>query len=238
MDIGAIGVGGNDRMKNAAKPEVVSAPEWQQARDDLLTAEQEATRILDALAARRRRLPMVKFSNDYAFDAPDGPVTLAGLFEGRDQLAVYQFMDAGPGRYCPACTASMNGVTGIGGLAEAGVTWAVVSDMPLAQIEPYKAQMGWTFPFVSSRGTSFSGDCGAGAGFLLSVFLRDGADVYRTYVTAAWTGCFSPRTSSTCAPTAARKTGRTPRPAGPSTSPTSKPRSKVVLVSPAGMVIG
>jgi predicted dithiol-disulfide oxidoreductase (DUF899 family) len=172
-------------MENAAKPRIVPAGEWQQARDDLLRAEKDATRALDALAARRRRLPMVKFSNDYVFDAPDGPVTLAGLFEGRDQLAVYQFMDAGPGRYCPACTASMNEVTGLGELAEAGVTWAVVSDMPLAQIEPYRARMGWRFPFVSSQGTSFSADCGAGAGFMVSVFLRDGTDVYRTYATAA-----------------------------------------------------
>jgi len=167
-----------------AKPEIVSAAQWQQARDELLRAEKDSTRALDALAARRRRLPMVKFS-DYRFDAPGGPVTLADLFEDREQLAVYQFMDAGPGKYCPACTASMNGVIGLAELAEGGVTWAVVSDMPLAQIEPYKARMGWTFPFVSSRGTSFSDDCGAGAGFMVSVFLRDGTDVYRTYATTA-----------------------------------------------------
>jgi len=45
--------------------------------------------------------------------------------------------------------------------------------MPLAQIEDDKARMGWTLPFVSSRGTSFADDCGAGAGFALSTFLRD-----------------------------------------------------------------
>jgi predicted dithiol-disulfide oxidoreductase (DUF899 family) len=171
-------------MENTAKPTIVSAGDWQQARDALLNAEKEATRALDALAARRRRLPMVKFGS-YVFDTPAGPQTLADLFEGRDQLAVYQFMDLGPGKFCPACTGSMNSVTGLDELAEAGVTWAVVSNMPLAQIEPYKAKMGWTFPFVSSHGTSFSDDCGAGIGFLLSVFLRDGTDVYRTYCTAA-----------------------------------------------------
>ena len=50
--------------------------------------------------------------------------------------------------------------------------------------------MGWTLPFVSSHGTSFADDCGAGGGFMLSVFLRDGHDVYRTYSRppAAWTG--------------------------------------------------
>jgi predicted dithiol-disulfide oxidoreductase (DUF899 family) len=38
---------------------------------------------------------------------------------------------------------------------------------------------------VSSRGTTFADDCGAGGGFLLSVFLRDGEDVYRTYSTTS-----------------------------------------------------
>ena len=37
------------------KPKIVSAEEWQQARGELLTAEKEATRALDAIAARRRR---------------------------------------------------------------------------------------------------------------------------------------------------------------------------------------
>jgi predicted dithiol-disulfide oxidoreductase (DUF899 family) len=57
--------------------------------------------------------------------------------------------------------------------------------MPIAQIEAYKAEKGWTMPFVSSAGTSFSADCGAGDGFGLSMFLRDGTDVYRTYATSA-----------------------------------------------------
>ena len=70
-------------------------------------------------------------------------------------------------------------------LADGGVSWATVSNMPLAQIETYKARMGWTMPFVSSHGTTFADDCGAGGGFMLSVFLRDGEDVYRTYCTTA-----------------------------------------------------
>jgi predicted dithiol-disulfide oxidoreductase (DUF899 family) len=167
------------------KPEIVSAEEWQQARDELLKAEKEATRALDALAARRRRLPMVKFDNGYAFDTPTGTKTLIDLFDGRGQLAVYQFMDLGPDDYCPGCTGFTNNVADLAGLAESGVSWVTVSNMPLAQIEAYKARMGWTVPFVSSHGSSFSDDCGAGGGFVLSVFLRDGADVYRTYSTTA-----------------------------------------------------
>jgi predicted dithiol-disulfide oxidoreductase (DUF899 family) len=167
------------------KPRIVSAEEWQQARDELLKAEKDATRSLDAIAARRRRLPMVKFRADYEFASPFGPKTLLDLFEGRPQLAAYQFMDNGPDAYCPGCTHFTRNVTALGVLAEEGISWVTVSNMPLAQIEAYKALMGWTLPFVSSRGTSFADDCGAGGGFMLSMFLRDGADVYRTYSTTA-----------------------------------------------------
>jgi predicted dithiol-disulfide oxidoreductase (DUF899 family) len=166
------------------KPPIVPPEEWKSARENLLAAEKEATRALDALAARRRRLPMMKFGT-YSFDAPGGKKTLLDLFDGRDQLAVYQFMDNGPDKYCPGCTNFTNNIPAAGpaGLAKSGVAWANVSNMPLAQIEAYKARMGWTMTFVSSRGTSFADDCGAGRGFMLSVFLRDGTDVYRTYNT-------------------------------------------------------
>jgi predicted dithiol-disulfide oxidoreductase (DUF899 family) len=169
------------------KPPIVTAEEWQRERDELLEAEKEATRTLDAIAARRRRLPMVRFANDYPFDTPDGTRTLLELFDGRDQLAVYQFMDNGPDDYCPGCTWLTDNVpvTGLARLAESGATWVTVSNMPLAQIEAYKERRGWTLPFVSSRGTGFAADCGAGEGFMLSVFLRDGEDVYRTYNTTS-----------------------------------------------------
>ena len=165
-------------------PEIVSAEEWQRDRDELLKAEKEATRALDVLAARRRRLPMVRFGS-YVFDTPAGPRTLVDLFEGRDQLVVYQFMDRGPDEFCPGCTALTKNVTDLDDLADTGVSWVTVSNMPLAQIQAYKAKMGWTLPFVSSHGTSFASDCGAGELFMLSVFLRDGDEVYRTYSTTA-----------------------------------------------------
>jgi predicted dithiol-disulfide oxidoreductase (DUF899 family) len=167
------------------KPKIVSAEEWQRARDELLKAEKDATRTLDAIAARRRRLPMEKFENKYTFATPDGEKTLLDLFEGQVQLAVYQFMDRGPDAYCPGCTWFTNNVAHLSGLIKSGVAWATVSNMPLAQIEEYKTQMGWTLPFASSHGTSFSDDCGSVDGFMLTMFLRDGADVYRTYSTTA-----------------------------------------------------
>jgi predicted dithiol-disulfide oxidoreductase (DUF899 family) len=167
-------------------PKVVSAEEWQEERDQLLLAEKVATRTVDALAAQRRRLPMVKFDNHrYTFDSPTGPKSLLDLFGDRPQLAVYQFMDNGPDEFCPGCTHFTNNVVALDLLAENDVSWSTVSNMPLAQIEAYKARMGWTLPFVSSHGTPFADDCGAGGGFMLSMFLRDGTDVFRTYSTTA-----------------------------------------------------
>jgi len=168
-------------------PEIVTPEQWQVERDQLLVAEKELTRAQDAVAARRRRLPMVRFSNDYVFDSPSGPKTLLDLFEGCTQLILYQFMDRGPDEYCPGCTWFTNNVptTGLAGLAKNDVAWATVSNMPLAQITEYKALRGWTLPFYSSHGTTFSDDCGAGPGFLLSTFVRDGDDVFRTYSTTA-----------------------------------------------------
>lgn len=168
-------------------PKVVEAGEWQQARDGLMVAEKEATRALDALAARRRRLPMIKFEGHYLFDTPAGNKTLPELFEGRGQLVVYQFMDKGPNAFCPGCTNFVNNIPAIGpaDLTSRDVTFVVVSDMPLAQIEEYKARKGWTLPFVSSRGTTFAGDCQVGEGFRLNVFLRDGEEVYWTYYTTS-----------------------------------------------------
>jgi predicted dithiol-disulfide oxidoreductase (DUF899 family) len=169
------------------KPPIASVEEWQRARADLLVAEKELTRAQDALAARRRRLPMVEFGDSYSFATPAGPRTLVDLFDGRDQLVVYQFMDNGPDDYCPGCTNFTDNVppTGLPGLAEGGVTWVTVSDMPLDQLTGYATRRGWTLPFASSRGTSFTADCGTGGLFQLSVFLRDGDTVYRTYSTTA-----------------------------------------------------
>jgi predicted dithiol-disulfide oxidoreductase (DUF899 family) len=165
---------------------IVDAPAWERARADLLAAEKDLTRARDAVAARRRRLPMTPFPSHHVFATPAGPRSLVELFGGRGTLAVYQFMDRGPDHYCGGCTWFTDNVPASAPrlLAEHDVTWMHVSDMPLAQIEHYWEERGWTVPAVSSRGTSFSTDTGAGEGFGFSVFVRDGDAVYRTYATS------------------------------------------------------
>lgn len=175
----------SDLSGAGARPPVVSAEEWQRQQDGMLHAEKEATRTLDALAAMRRRLPMTRFGNNYVFDTPEGPKTLLDLFDGREQLVVYQFMDNGPDGFCPGCTHFTNNVASLGTLHDTGVTFVTVSNMPLDQIQEYKARMGWTAPFVSSRANGFADATGAGNLFRLTVFMRDEDDVYVTYSTTA-----------------------------------------------------
>ncbi|SDT58417.1 DUF899 domain-containing protein [Jiangella sp. DSM 45060] len=166
-------------------PPIVTPDVWQAARDSLLAKEKAATRALDALAAERRRLPMTPFSRDHVFTGPDGQRSLLDLFGGRRQLVIYQMMDNGPDDYCTGCACVIDSVGHLSHLHARDTGFAVVSDMPMPQLAAYWRRMGWSAPVYSSRGSSFSTDIGAGGGFALSVLLRDGDEVYRTYVTTA-----------------------------------------------------
>ena len=86
-------------------------------------------------------------------------------------------------KFCPGCTNFTNNVTALATLAKNGVSWRTVSNMPLEQMASYWTRQGWDVPFASSHRTDFAADCGADGGFLLSLFLTDGQEVYRTYST-------------------------------------------------------
>ena len=178
-----------------ALPEVVSEAEWQQARAALLLEEKALTRAKDALAAQRRRLPMVKVEKDYVFEGPEGGASLLDLFAGRRQLLLYHFMFAPtvsgwPSAGCPGCSMFLDSVGQFAPvhLKARGVSFAVVSRAPLANIEAYRRRMSWPHRWLSSANNSFNVDFGLTTadeeGHGLSVFLRDGSDVFRTYFTA------------------------------------------------------
>ncbi len=178
-------------------PPVVSPAEWQAARDALLVKEKEATRARDALAAERRRLPMVKIEKDYVFDGPNGQARLPDLFEGRRQLILYHFM-FGPTQEegCDGCSMFVDNVGHLAHLHARDTSFVLVSRAPLAKIEPFKRRMGWRVPWYSSFNSDFNYDFGVspesprpseyqdGETFGLSVFLREDGDVYRTYFTS------------------------------------------------------
>jgi predicted dithiol-disulfide oxidoreductase (DUF899 family) len=179
-------------------PKVVSATEWQAARDALLADEKAATRARDGLAARRRRLPMVRIEKEYVFDGPEGNATLVDLFDGRRQLLVYHFM-FGPNQEagCDGCSMFVDQIGHLAHLHARGTSFALVSRAPFAKIAAYRERMGWTIPWFSAFDSDFNVDFGVspetpqpeeyqdGESFGLSVFLRDGDGVFRTYFTTA-----------------------------------------------------
>lgn len=139
---------------------LVSREQWLAARKALLQKEKEFTRQRDALSAERRKLPWVRIEKNYVFDGPDGKETLADLFAGKSQLAVYHFM-LGPDwtEGCKSCSFWADNFNGIDvHLAHRDVTLVAVSRAPLAKIEAYKKRMGWSFKWVSSFGTDFNRD--------------------------------------------------------------------------------
>ncbi len=151
-----------------AHPPIVTREQWLTARRALLVREKELTRAGDALAAERRRLPMVLVAKDYAFDGPRGRARLIDLFEGRRQLIVYSFMfdpdDPPPGKGapwsegCPGCSCAADHVPHLAHLHAKDTAFAMVSRARLSKIEPFKRRMGWTMPWYSSFDSDFNYD--------------------------------------------------------------------------------
>lgn len=182
-----------------ALPPIVSLEAWQAAKDALLLKEKELTHARDALAAERRRMPMVEIDKSYTFASPSGPKRLLDLFEDQPQLLLYHFMFAPsvrgwPSAGCPGCSMYLDnlGQFALTHLKARDTAFAVVSLAPLDNIQGYKQRMGWNAPWVSSADNSFNTDFGLttseGEQHGLSVFLRDGDKIYRTYFTTA-RGC-------------------------------------------------
>ena len=189
---------------------VVSHDSWVAARVELLRREKEFSKARDEIARLRRALPWERVTKPYAFDGPNGRETLADLFEGRRQLAVYHFMfDPSWKEGCAHCSFWADSFNALGThLHHRDTTFVAISRAPLDKIEAFKKRMGWSFKWVSSApsdfnfdfGVSFTGDEQArGTGVYnytpsesgseregASVFYRDEqGDVYHTYSTYA-----------------------------------------------------
>ncbi|MBP1150619.1 MULTISPECIES: DUF899 domain-containing protein [unclassified Methylocaldum] len=170
-------------------PKIVSKAEWLAAREELLIKEKELTRARDALNAERRRLPMVKIDKAYVFEGPDGQLNLPDLFEGRRQLIVYHFMfDPNRDEGCVGCSWVVDSMGHPAHLHARDTSRVLVSRAPLAKIEPFRKRMGWDVPWYSSFGSDFNRDFGVtteqGETFGVSVFLREGGNIFQTYFTA------------------------------------------------------
>src|SRR5215213_3880833 len=129
-------------------PPIVSPSEWEAAHSEMLLKEKELTRARDALAAARRRMPRMAVEKEYRFEGPDGPVALLDLFAGRHQLVVYRFffepgVAGWPDSGCRGCSFIADQVAHLAHLNARDTTLAFVSRAPQADIERWKARMGW-----------------------------------------------------------------------------------------------
>jgi predicted dithiol-disulfide oxidoreductase (DUF899 family) len=167
-------------------PPIVSAQEWEAARQKLLVKEKELTRAKDAMAAARRRMPWLAVTKDYQFERPDGSkASLLDLFEGRRQLIVYRaFLDPGvsgwPEHGCIGCSMLADQVAHVAHLNERDTTLAFVSRGSQADIQRIKAKMGWQMPWYTML-NDFDVDFGVDEWHGTNAFIRDGDNIFRTY---------------------------------------------------------
>ena len=167
-------------------PSVVSAQEWEAARQQLLVKEKELTRAKDALAAERRRMPWLAVEKDYEFDGPEGKVNLLGLFGGRRQLIVYRAfygpdIDGWPDHGCRGCSMIADHIGHLAHLNARDTTLAYASRAPQADIARLKTRMGWEeIPWYTIT-DSFDADFGVDEWHGHNAFIRDGNRIFRTY---------------------------------------------------------
>jgi predicted dithiol-disulfide oxidoreductase (DUF899 family)/DNA-binding transcriptional ArsR family regulator len=175
-----------DIMDTSMKtPPVVTAQEWEAARQQLLVKEKELTRARDALAAQRRRMPWLTVEKDYEFDGPEGKASLLDLFEGRRQLVIYRaFFEPGvlgwPDHACHGCSMMADQVAHVIHLNARDTTFAYASRAPQPEIARLKARMGWTMPWYTVT-DDWDADFGVDEYHGTNAFIRDGDQAFRTY---------------------------------------------------------
>lgn len=170
-----------------ALPPVVDRAAYQSARDALLVQEKAHTRAGDALAAARRRLPMVELDAAVTLTGAAGTVTLLEAFEGRRQLLAYYFMWY-PGEpaaeQCEGCTLYNGQVRELGYLHSRDVTYATFCYGPYEESARYRDFMGWEMPWYSVQESAERLLAGRPFNrFMLVSYLRDDDRVFETYWT-------------------------------------------------------
>src|SRR5690242_3543436 len=159
-------------------PAIVTPDEWEAARQRLLVDEKELTRARDAMAAKRRRMPWMAVERSYAFEGPEGTVSLSDLFDGRPQLVLYRaFLEPGvhgwPDHACVGCSMVADQVAHVAHLNARDTTLAFASRAPQADIQRVKSRMGWHMPWYTMK-NDFDVDFGVDEWHGTNAFIRDG----------------------------------------------------------------
>ncbi|GAA4539361.1 DUF899 family protein [Amycolatopsis samaneae] len=169
----------------ASIPQVVDRATWQSEVDALRVREKAHTHEGDAIAAARRRLPMVEVDSAIEVLGPDGPVPLLEVFEGRRQLIAYFHMwhNGHPAaEQCEGCTFYNGQIRELSYLHARDVTYATFCQGPYEESVRYRDFMGWDVPWYSVESSADALLAGRPF-FLLACYLRQGDKVYETYST-------------------------------------------------------
>jgi predicted dithiol-disulfide oxidoreductase (DUF899 family) len=169
-------------------PKIADRSTFQTELDALRVREKAHTREGDAIAASRRRLPMVEVDGATPLIGKGGAVTLLDAFEGRRILISYYFMWR-PGHpapeQCEGCTWVTSQVRELSYIHSRDVTFAVLCQGPYEESARYRDFMGWEIPWYSAPRDSLNTLLvGRRVGMMHIVcYLRQGSDVFETYWT-------------------------------------------------------
>ncbi|GHO46122.1 DUF899 family protein [Ktedonospora formicarum] len=170
---------------SSAQPAVADRATWQAEIDKLRIREKKHTRQGDALAAARRRLPMVEVDPNITLIGANGPITLLEVFEGRRQLIAYFHMwhlNQPAESQCEGCTFFNGQVRELSYLHSRDVTYATFCQGPYEESSRYRDFMGWDVPWYSAQDSTDA--LLAGRWFGMQVcYLRDDDRVFETYWT-------------------------------------------------------
>ena len=170
-------------------PKAVDRSIFEKELDALRVREKAHTHEGDAIAAARRRLPMVEMDPGIPLIGANGPVTLLDTFEGREQLIAYYFMwhTGHPvPEQCEGCTWVTSQVRERSYLHSREVTFAVFCQGPYTESSRYRDFMGWEMPWYSAQDSLKTLLVGRRIGRMhLVCYLRQGSEVFETYWTTA-----------------------------------------------------
>ncbi len=208
---------------DTAQPQVTDRAAWQAQLDELLVREKAHTREGDAIAAARRRLPMVEVDAAIPLIGEHGPVPLLDVFEGRRQLIVYFHMwhDGKPAaEQCEGCTFFNGQVRELSYLHSRDVTYATFCQGPYAESIAYRDFMGWDVPWYSARDSADALLAGRWFGMTVCYLRRRRPGVRDLLDQRPWRGGAGAqlRAARHDRVRPCRRPGRTLRPAGPSPS--------------------
>jgi len=178
----------NFTREELAAPKVVDRNTFQAELDALRVREKAHTKEGDAIAAARRRLPMVEVDGATPLIGEHGAVTLLDAFEGRRLLIAYYFMwhtGQPAAKQCEGCTLYTSQVRELSFIHSRDVTYATFCQGPYEEGARYRDFMGWEMPWYSAEKAALDTLLvGRRVGMMHIVcYLRQGSKVFETYWT-------------------------------------------------------